>query len=354
MTMGIALSALIDAIQKQQPVYNAQALQHVHALLIIGVASLQNAQANQVGFINHAKYQDQLTQTQAGAVLVTQDLANKVPQSAHALIVDDPYLAFACVSQLFAKPKQPSGIHPSAIVDSSAQIGKNVCIGAFCVIGAGVVIGDDTTLGAHVVVEDDVLIGNRCTILHHVVIGYQSHIGDDCTIHAGASIGAEGFGFAPKYDTAQNTLHWHKIAQLGRVHIGNRVRIGAQTCIDRGAIDDTVIADDVIIDNLVQIAHNVQIGQGTAIAAMAGIAGSSIIGKRCIIGGAVGIAGHLLIADGVTLTGRTFVTKSITQAGVYSSGTVAMPNTEWRRAAAKFRQMGKKTTTQGNDHEQQN
>ena len=126
---------------------------------------------------------------------------------------------------------------------------------------------------------------------------------------------------------------------MGRVIIGNDVRIGSQTCIDRGAVEDTVIGDHVIIDNLVQIAHNVRIGAGTAIAANTGIAGSTTIGKRCIIGGAVGIVGHLEIADDVTLTAMTMVTKSLTESGSYSSGTVAMPTSKWRRAAVRFRQV---------------
>jgi UDP-3-O-[3-hydroxymyristoyl] glucosamine N-acyltransferase len=124
------------------------------------------------------------------------------------------------------------------------------------------------------------------------------------------------------------------------VVIGDQVRIGSNTCIDRGAIDDTVIGNHVIIDNLVQIAHNVHIGDGSAIAAHTGIAGSTRLGKRCIVGGAVGINGHIEIADDVTLSGMTMVTKSIKTSGSYSSGTAAMPTAKWRRAAVRFRQMG--------------
>ena len=153
------------------------------------------------------------------------------------------------------------------------------------------------------------------------------------------SIGSEGFGFAPTSDPS--VKGWERTAQLGRVVIGDHVRIGSQTCIDRGAIDDTVIGNHVIIDNLVQVAHNVCIGDGTAIAAHTGIAGSTTIGKRCIIGGAVGITGHINITDDVILSGMSMVTKSINTAGSYSSGTAAMPTANWRRAAVRFRQLGR-------------
>ena len=200
-------------------------------------------------------------------------------------------------------------------------------------------IGDRSVLDANVVIEANSNIGTDCVIKSQVVIGHDCLLGNHVRLHAGVSIGAEGFGFAPTSNPS--ITGWERIAQLGRVVIGDHVRIGSQTCIDRGAIDDTVIGNHVIIDNLVQVAHNVRIGDGTAIAAQTGIAGSTTIGKRCIIGGAVGITGHIDITDDVTLSGMTMVTKSITKSGSYSSGTAAMPTANWRRAAVRFRQLGR-------------
>ena len=130
------------------------------------------------------------------------------------------------------------------------------------------------------------ILGTGCWIGHGVTIHHGCRLGDRVRIHAGAVIGAEGFGFAPSKG------RWHRIVQLGRVIVGDDVRIGANTTIDRGALDDTTIAEGVIIDNQVQVAHNVHIGAHTAIAASTAIAGSTKIGKHCIIGGLVGIAGH--------------------------------------------------------------
>lgn len=317
------LSELIVAIERCQPILNKHELNtdiQVHR-----VSDLDNATSSAVVFISHARYADKLAHTSAGVVLISADFADRIPMDGDSvfIIIKDAYLAYACISSLFAYDNNcDTAIHPTAIISPTATIGRNVVIAAYAVIGDYAQIGDNCRIGSHV------------SIAHHCVLG------DDVQIHAHASIGAEGFGFAP-YATA-NGLKWQKIYQLGKVIIGSRVRIGANTCIDRGAVGDTIIGDDVIIDNLVQIAHNVHVGDGTAIAAMVGIAGSTRIGRGCVIGGGVGIAGHLTITDGVTLTGRTFVTKSITKKGSYSSGTTAMPTNQWHRAVIKFRQAGAK------------
>lgn len=318
----IGLDKLICTIERCQVVLNKDALAN-HHVSVSHVADLAGADKDSLSFLAKASYLPNLAETCAGVVLVSERFADKLPAlpDATVILVKDAYLAYASVSGLFDY-QADSGIHSTAIVSPTAVIGKNAKIGAYAVIGDFVQIGDDCQIGSHVV------------IAHHCVIG------DDVEIHAHASIGSDGFGFAP--NVGADGLSWQKIHQLGRVVIGHRVRIGANTCIDRGAVGDTVIGDDVIIDNLVQIAHNVHIGRGTAIAAMTGIAGSTHIGVNCIIGGAVGIAGHLHITDNVTLTGMTMVTGSIKEAGSYSSGTIAMPSNDWRRAAVKFRQSGQK------------
>ena len=165
------------------------------------------------------------------------------------------------------------------------------------------------------------------TLAHDVVIGERCHI------LSGAVIGSDGFGFANEKGV------WHRIAQLGRVVLGSDVEVGANTTIDRGALDDTVIGDGVKLDNLIQIAHNVRIGDHSAMAAMVGIAGSTRIGRHCVFGGASGVAGHLEIADQVHLTGMTLVTGDIREPGVYSSGTSADSNRQWRKNAVRFRQL---------------
>ncbi|OOR88016.1 UDP-3-O-(3-hydroxymyristoyl)glucosamine N-acyltransferase [Moraxella bovis] len=318
----IDLDKLICAIERCQAVLNKHTLANRH-VSVSRVSDLADADCESLAFLAKASYLSDLVGTCAGVVLVSERFAGKLPAlpDTTVMLVKDAYLAYASVSGLFDY-QADNGIHSTAIISPTATIGKNAKIGAYAVIGDFVQIGDDCQIDSHVV------------IAHHCVIG------DEVQIHAHASIGSDGFGFAPKMGA--DGLAWQKIHQLGRVIIGHRVRIGASTCIDRGAVGDTVVGDDVIIDNLVQIAHNVHIGRGTAIASMTGVAGSTHIGAGCIIGGGVGISGHLTIADGTTLTGKTFVAQSIDKAGSYSSGTTAMPTQDWRRATIKFRQSGQK------------
>lgn len=336
----ITIEQLITRIEQRQPITNKAEIDADQlSQSLDSVGSLTAANSEQLSFLANPHYVSSLASSQAGAVLVTAEYRDQVPKTAVTLVVASPYLAYASASQLFAYQSPTHGIHPTAVIADSAVIGDQATIGAFCVIGDHVHIGARSALESHVVVEANTHIGQDCTIKSQVVIGHDCIIGDHVRLHAGASIGAEGFGFAPTSDPS--ITGWERIAQLGRVVIGDHVRIGSQTCVDRGAIEDTVIGSHVIIDNLVQVAHNVRIGDGTAIAAQTGIAGSTTIGKRCIIGGAVGITGHIDITDDVTVSGMSMVTKSIKTAGSYSSGTVAMPTANWRRAAVRFRQLGR-------------
>lgn len=357
----IQVSTLIKQIETQQTVDNKAALSTAElAYHVESIAELQTATEAQMGFIANNKYAAQLDNTKAGVVILSKAELEKLDNK-HGfikIVVASPYLAYASCSQLFDETNNSIGnqsnninatstqsvtapnIHPTAVVAKSAHICNGVQIGAYCVVGEYAHIGAGSQLSAHVHIEHHATLGNNCVLMPKVTIAHNCILGDYVRIHTGASIGAEGFGFAPTADPAD--IGWERIAQLGRVLIGNHVRIGANTCIDRGALNDTVIADNVIIDNLVQIAHNVQIGAGTAIAAKTGIAGSTHIGKRCIIGGAVGINGHIHITDDVTITAMSMVTKSITQAGRYSSGIPLMPSTDWRKSVVMFKNLWKK------------
>lgn len=307
---------------------------------IAGLAPLNTAQPNQLSFLANPRYQEQLTHTNAMAVLLTTNAKPFCPTHVLPIEVKNPYLAFAKLTQVFAyTPDILPDIHPTAIVSPTADIGKNVQIGAYCVIGENVVIGDNCQLSSHVVIEDFVKIGQSCQLKTHTFVGHHCEMGDFVVLHSHASIGNDGFGYAPKGLTDEKG--WQKIYQLGKVVIGNHVRIGSQTCVDRGALGDTLIGNHVIIDNLVQIAHNVQIGDGTVISGCVGIAGSAKIGKRCVLAGGVGLVGHIEICDDVTITGMTMVTKSIKQQGSYSSGTPMMQTNLWKKMAVKIKQLVK-------------
>lgn len=319
-------------------------------ITIAGIAPIDKAQSNQLAFLANSRHSHALATTRAGVILISQEMLPHCPVGSVPLVVASPYLAYAKLTALFAyqstiKQIDETQIHPTAIIADTAIIGQGVRIGAFCVIGEAVNIGDGTQIDHHVTLEDGVRLGQHCLLKSNVFVGHHCQLGDFVTLHSHASIGNEGFGFAPRGQL--DTAGWQKIHQLGGVVIGNHVRIGSQTCIDRGALEDTVIEDNVIIDNLVQIAHNVHIGAGTAIAAGSGIAGSTHIGKRCVIAGMVGIIGHLTITDDVTFTGMTMVTKSLSTAGSYSSGMPLMTTPEWRRSVVKFRQLASKSSIEG-------
>ena len=301
-------------------------------LVIRGVAALAAASSEQVAFLSDPAYQKDLAVTAAGAVIIKPELADQV--TGVALITDNPYLAFARTTQLFDNRPAPSrSIHPTAVIEEGAVIGENVSIGPNAVIGRRTVIGADTEIGACCVVGDDCVIGDNCILNPNVTLYYQVTLGHRVRVQSGTVIGADGFGYAPDQG------RWERIAQLGGVRIGNDVEIGSNTCIDRGALGDTVIADNVILDNLIQIAHNCEIGEGTAMAGCVGLAGSTKVGKHCTIAGGAGLAGHMSLADGVHIMGMTLVTNSIDEPGVYASGTSHMPAKQWRRNAARFKQL---------------
>lgn len=300
--------------------------------IVHGLASLEHATNNQISFVNGQKYIDQAKASQAGVLIITKELKPLLQQK-NFIIVENPYLAFATLTHIFEPKKNQIGIESTAKIHPSAIISESAYIGHYTVIEENAVVGDHTYIAAHVKIDQGVEIGQQCFVDSNTVITGFAKIQNEVRIHANTVVGSEGFGFAPYQG------QWHRIAQLGSVQIGNKVRIGSNCSIDRGALDDTIIEDGVIIDNLVQIAHNVKIGANTAIAAKSGIAGSTTIGKNCILAGACGIVGHISITDNVTLTGMTMVTKNITKPGTYSSGTGFLENRHWHKTVVRLKQL---------------
>lgn len=301
---------------------------------ITSIATLEHATSSQISFLSNSKYRKFLSQTSAGAVLIKADDAAFVAPGVNALVVIDPYVAFARVAQLLdSTPPSATGIHPTAVIDVTAILGTDVAIGANAVISAGAVLGDGVQIGAGCFVGEAVSIGNGSLLWANVTVYHKVQLGQRCIVHSGAVLGSDGFGFA------NDRGNWVKIPQTGTVLIGNDTEIGANTTIDRGAIEDTRIGNNVIIDNLCQIAHNVHIGDHSALAGATIIAGSTKIGRYCIFGGGAVVNGHIEICDGVQITGMSMVMKPITEKGVYSSGIPAVNNSEWRKNTAKLRQI---------------
>lgn len=300
-------------------------------LTVTGLAALDAATPLQLSFLANPKYRGQLATTQAGAVILAAEMAGDCPVA--AIVTPQPYLYFARVSQWLAETPRPApGVHPSAVVESpvpaSASIGPLVWIGADVVLGENVVINAQCRIGA------GACIGDASYLYPGVTIYHACRVGRRAIIHSGAVIGADGFGFAH-----EKTGEWVKIAQTGRVLIGDDVEIGANTTIDRGALADTVIENGVKLDNQIQIGHNVHVGAHTAMAGCVGIAGSTKIGAGCTVGGAGMILGHLTLADGVNISSGTFVPKSITKPGNYTGYVPFMAHEEWLKNFSRLRHL---------------
>jgi UDP-3-O-[3-hydroxymyristoyl] glucosamine N-acyltransferase len=299
---------------------------------ISGLGSLGTAVAGEISHLSSASYRHLLAATQASAVIVKAEDVDDCPVS--ALVVANPYLAFAKVSQLFVAPENlATGIHPSAVVGARTQIDPSAAV------GAGVVIGEDSVIGPGVRVFPNAVIGDRCrigeqvTIRANVTFYNDVSVGPRSVFHSGCIIGADGFGFTPD---AQG--HLQAIAQLGGVEIGADVSIGASSTIDCGAIENTVVEDGVKIDNQVQIGHNSRIGAHSLLCGCVGVAGSSVIGKHCMLAGGSGVGGDkpVTLCDGVIVSACTTITQSVSKPGVYSGSIVFHEHNAWRRNALRF------------------
>ncbi|RYX97460.1 MAG: UDP-3-O-(3-hydroxymyristoyl)glucosamine N-acyltransferase [Comamonadaceae bacterium] len=305
-------------------------------LLIEHLAPLETAGPRDISFLSHPKYAAKLPLSAAACVIVTPALESVAVARGACIVVADPYLYFARLTQLWKRKHSrevPASIHPSAWIDPSARIAAGVSIGAFACIHAGAVIGEDARIAEHCVIGPGATVGRQTRLSARVALAEGCSIGERGIVHPGAVIGADGFGFAPTEG------RWEKIEQLGAVRIGDDVEIGANTCIDRGALQDTVIEDGVKLDNLIQIGHNVRIGKHSALAGCVGVAGSATIGAHCTVGGGSVVLGHLVLADHVHISAASCVTRSILKPGQYTGLFPIDDNTAWEKNAASLKQL---------------
>lgn len=298
-----------------------------------GVGTLAQAGPQVISFLANPRYREALAQTGAAAVILQARHLDACPVD--ALVVGDPYLAYAQIADLLYPRQRPGpGVHPRAVVASDAVLGDGVTVAANAVIEEGVHVGEGTVIGAGCVIGPFSRIGRDCRLAANVTLCDRVLLGDRVVLYPGVVLGADGFGLARAPDG------WLAVPQVGRVVIGSDVEIGAGTTVDRGAIGDTVIGDGVRLDNLIQVGHNVQIGEHTVIAACTGISGSTRIGRRCMIGGAACLNGHIEVGDDVVITGMAMVHGNLKGPGVYSSGLPAEENREWRRGVTRYRRLG--------------
>jgi UDP-3-O-[3-hydroxymyristoyl] glucosamine N-acyltransferase len=300
-------------------------------LEVTGVKGIEEAGPSEITFVANPKYTSLARTTQAAAVLVEPEF----PEIATATLrLKNPYYAFSRALGLFYQPPAyAAGIHPTAVIDPSSQIGEGSHIGAYVVVGPGVRIGPNATILPHAVIYPGVQIGSHFFAHAHSVVREHCVLGDNVTLENGAVIGADGFGFAKNEQG-----HWEKIPQSGPVHLGDRVDVQANACVDRATVGATEIAAGVKIDNLVQVGHGSKVGENTLVCAQTGLAGSSVIGKNAILAGQTGVAGHCTVGDGVILTAQSAVSHDI-PAGKMISGSPGFDNRVWLRAVAIFQRL---------------
>ncbi len=287
-----------------------------------GINTLMDATGDEISFFDNPKYLSELEKTRAGAVLVKETFAKKLPKGTQAIVTPEPYLKMAQASYYFQKPLKRDAGAPK--IAQSARIDENVHIGSGAVIGENVTILAGSFIGEEVVVGDDTIIHPNVTLYNDVQIGKR------CIIHAGTVVGSDGFGYAHT-----RTGEHVKIYHNGNVVIEDDVEIGANTTIDRAVFGSTRIKKGAKIDNLIQIGHNCEIGEHSILVSQVGLSGSTVLGRNVTMGGQSATSGHLKIGDFVTIAARGGVTKSIDKPDVYS-GFPLMKHKDWLRLQAKI------------------
>ncbi|MDJ0724493.1 MAG: UDP-3-O-(3-hydroxymyristoyl)glucosamine N-acyltransferase [Prochloraceae cyanobacterium] len=303
---------------------------------ITGVASVDSAKAGTISYVEGGKFAAMVSQTAASALILPLDESLIIAATERGLAwvaTKQPRLLFAKAIALFYQPFQPGpGIHPTAVIDPSVVLGKDVSIASHVVIQPGVTIGDRACIHPNVVIYPDVEIGDR-TILHaNCTIHERAKIGADCVIHSGAVIGAEGFGFVP---TPQGIF---KMEQSGRTVLEDRVEVGCNSAIDRPAVGETIIKRNTKLDNMVHIAHGCEVGENCFMAAQVGLAGGVKVGRGVMLGGQVGVANNAKIGDGAIATAQTGIPSDIAPGAIVSSSP-AVPNKLYLKVSAIYKRL---------------
>lgn len=273
---------------------------------ITGVTSLTQAGPFDLGVLVDSRYSQSAGESDAGAILVSVKLEDTLDPAHSRVVVDDPRMALPTILEhLYSDPEPRSGIHETAIVAESANLGEGVSLGPYVVIEERVVVGEGTTLHAHVVVRTGARLGQKVTLHPHVVVYPNVELGDRVVLHAGVRVGVDGFGYTHSEDGLQRIPH------VGACVIGDDVEIGANSCVDRGSIGTTELKAHVKLDNLVHIAHNVTVGPRTVMAAQVAIAGSTEVGADTMWGGQAGAMDHISVGDSVQVAGKTGLTEDV-------------------------------------------
>lgn len=307
-------------------------------LNIEGLAEIDSAKPGHLSFVANPKYERFLLTTNASAVIISDKIdSSKLKPNLACLKVKDPYIAFVYTLEKLS-PKRPfiePGISDKAFVDSSATIEPGVSIAAGAYVGKGCLVKKGAQIGPNVSLMDGVEVGEKTVLFPNVTIYDGCKLGNRVIVHAGATLGADGFGFAPQPDGS-----YYKIPQVGIVVIEDDVELGANLAIDRATIGETRIKKGTKIDNLVQIGHNCHIGSNTVLASQVGVSGSVNIGDQCMVGGQAGFVGHIDIANKMIVGAQAGISKSFNKEGLIIRGAPAQPIREQMKQEAMLRKLG--------------
>mgnify|MGYP001158170951 FL=1 len=288
---------------------------------LVGIASLESAQAGDLSFLGNAKYKSQVEGCKASLILLPADYSGKPKPDQMYLRMKEPSRGLAAICRHLEErgfPPPPPTIHETACVHPEAVVAEGVSIGPFCYVGSRAIVGKGSSIGSHCHLGDDTQIGESCRIHPGVKILARCEIRERVILNAGVVIGSEGYGFEQVGEAHE------KVPHLGKVVIEEDVEIGANTCIDRARFDETRIGAGTKIDNLVQIGHNVKIGKGCLIVAQVGISGSVQFEDYVVVGGQAGFGGHLKVGKGAKIAGQAGITKDV-EPGAFLKGNPALP-----------------------------
>lgn len=295
-------------------------------------AKIEEGCPGAISFLANPKYAHYLYETESTIVLVNDDFAPEQEVKATLVRVPNAYEAIAKLLTLYQSTMQKrTGIHPTACVEASAEVGEDCYVGPHVYIGEGVKVGKGCQIYAGTVIEARAKVGEDCLIYPNVSIYHDCVVGRRVVLHSGCVIGADGFGFAPSADG------YEKIPQIGNVTIEDDVEIGANACVDRSTMGTTLVKRGVKLDNVVQIAHNCEIGEHTVMSAQVGVAGSTKIGNWCMFGGQVGIAGHAVIGDRTLSGAQAGIAGSIKGGNVTVQGSPAIDAKNFMRSSVVFK-----------------
>ncbi len=311
--------------------------------MVDGVNSVELADAPELVFAEDAASAAKALASSAGGIVLRAGLAEPYPPGYCIVEADQPRLWFALAAKLLKPLPPPSGVHPAAVIGRQVELGENVTIGACAVIEDYAHIGSGTRIEAGAVIGQGVRIGEACRIYPNAILYPGTTLGNRVVVHAGAVLGADGFGYVRNPSTGAYT----QFPQQGTLVIEDDAEIGANTTIDRGALGETRVRRGTKIDNLVHIGHNCEIGEDVILVALTGISGSCTVGNGAVIAGQVGIGDHAHIGPGVILGGQAGVLsgKTVTNEGLKPGtvlwGTPARPLTQVLREIAVVARLAK-------------